>query len=186
MGSFHAVAGLLLLLLCASVDCVNAQTDTTMQAPVAPSAQENTATDDKATVYFYRTKQYAGSALEPSVYCDDKELARMDNGRYFAVRLAPGKHTFRMGDKQTGVELDVKAGQSYYMRINIEAGFFKGRGRLTYMQPEQGAYEIKNIRPLGASKIKNRELVVVNPATATDDASNSSDDKNGAPTKSKP
>lgn len=111
------------------------------------------------TIYFYRIKQFAGSALEPSVYCDEKELARMDNGRYFGVTLEPGKHTCRMGDKQTGFELDVKPDQIYYAKVGLEMGFWKGHGRLTLMQPEQGAFELKKVKPLGISKVKNRTLV---------------------------
>lgn len=125
-------------------------------APAAPAPQ-----DANATIYFYRIKQYAGSALEPTVYCDDKELARMDNGRYFGVTLAPGKHTCRMGDNQTGFELDAKPGQAFYAKVSIETGFWKGHGRLTLMQPEQGAFELKKVKPLGAGKVKDRALVTV-------------------------
>ncbi len=39
---------------------------------------------DKARVIIYRYKQFVGSGVEPSVYCDDAELARMDNGRFFS------------------------------------------------------------------------------------------------------
>jgi len=116
---------------------------------------------ESALIYFYRIKQFAGSALEPSVYCDDKELARMDNGRYFGVTLAPGKHICSMGDKQTGFEIDVKSGEEYYARITIDTGFWKGRGRLTLMQKEQGAFELKKVKPLGADKVKNRSLVII-------------------------
>ncbi|MDT4894944.1 MAG: hypothetical protein QOH25_21 [Acidobacteriota bacterium] len=117
--------------------------------------------DSKATIYFYRIKQFAGAALEPGVYVDDKEVASMDNGRFFGVTLEPGKHTFRMGDKQTGFEIDMKAGQVYYARVSIEMGFWKGHGRLTLLQPEQGAFEIKKVKPLGISKVKNRALVTI-------------------------
>ena len=48
----------------------------------------------QATVYVYRYKQFVGSALSPSVWCDETELARMENGRYFTVKIDPGKHTF--------------------------------------------------------------------------------------------
>jgi hypothetical protein len=48
----------------------------------------------KATVYIYRYKQFVGAALAPSVYCDDVQLARMENGRYFATTVEPGKHIF--------------------------------------------------------------------------------------------
>jgi hypothetical protein len=63
---------------------------------VRPSADSRS-----STVYIYRYKQFVGSALGPSVYCDENELARMDNGRYFLVELPPGTHTFRSNDKQS-------------------------------------------------------------------------------------
>ena len=116
---------------------------------------------DSALIYFYRIKQFAGSALEPSVFCDGKELARMDNGRYFGVTLAPGKHICSMGDKQTGFEVDVKAGDEYYARITIDVGLWKGRGRLTLMRKEQGAFELKKVELLDATKVKDRTLVTV-------------------------
>ena len=116
---------------------------------------------DTALIYFYRIKQFAGSALEPSVFCDDKELARMDNGRYFGVTLTPGKHICSMGDKQTGFEVDVKAGEQYYARVTIDVGFWKGRGRLTLMRKEQGAFELKKVELLSANKVKDRSLVTV-------------------------
>jgi len=45
----------------------------------------------KATVYVYRYKQFVGSALSPSVWCDGTELARMENGRYFTGHPRSGK-----------------------------------------------------------------------------------------------
>ena len=139
-------------------DAAPAQTPAPAQDAAAAAAP---AQDANATIYFYRIKQFTGSALEPTVYCDEKELARMDNGRYFGVTLTPGKHTCRMGDKQTGFEVDAKSGQSYYAKISIETGFWKGRGRLQLIQPEQGAFELKKVKPLGADKVKNRDMVTV-------------------------
>ncbi len=131
-------------------------------APISEAKPTQSPTvGEKPIIYFYRTKQYAGSALEPSVYCDDKELARMDNGRYFGVTLEPGKHTCRMGDKQTGFEIDMKAGEEYYARVTLETGFWKGHGRLTLMQKEQGAFEVKKVKLLGADKVKDRSLVII-------------------------
>jgi len=130
------------------------------QEPKA-AASEPEKPKDSALIYFYRIKQFAGSALEPSVYCDGKELARMDNGRYFGVTLAPGKHVCSMGDKQTGFEIDAKQGEEYYARVTIDTGFLKGRGRLNLMQKEQGAFELGKVRLLAADKVKNRSLVIV-------------------------
>ena len=120
--------------------------------------------DSKATVHFYRYKQFVGSALSPSVYCDDGELARMDNGRFFTATLAPGKHVLRSNDAQSGIESELKGGQEYYIRVEIAAGAWKGHGRLILVQPEQGAYEIKKLQPLDADKVKNKELVSASPA----------------------
>src|SRR5690348_10728150 len=66
-------------------------------------------TSSQATIYVYRYKQFVGSALAPSVYCDETELARMENGRFFVVKLPAGKHVFRSNDKQSGVEQDLKS-----------------------------------------------------------------------------
>jgi hypothetical protein len=142
----------------------NAQDPAPVPSPTATPATETPATpavvsDAKPKIYFYRIKQFTGSALEPTVFCDEKELARMDNGRYFVVTLEPGKHTCRMGDKQTGFELDMKPGEEYYAKVSIEMGVFKGRGRLTLLAKEQGAFELKKVKPLGADKVKDKTLV---------------------------
>jgi hypothetical protein len=117
----------------------------------------------KSTVYVYRYRQFVGSALAPSVFCDEIELARAENGRYFTVRLDPGKHSFRSNDKQSGTELDLKAGQEYYLRVEIAAGVMKGHGRLVVVSPEQGGYEVRSpkLRPLDANKVANATLVSV-------------------------
>jgi hypothetical protein len=135
------------------------------QQPEAATTQvENTsAANDKeseATVYVYRYKQFAGSALSPSVYCDDNEPARMDNGKFFVAKLPPGKHVFRSNDKQAGIDVDLKAGQDYYIRVELATGFMKGHGRLVPVAPEQGSYEIKKLKALSADKVKDTQRVV--------------------------
>src|SRR6516165_8381733 len=111
------------------------------QEQPAPAPQTADTTSSKATVYIYRYKQFVGSALSPSVYCDGNQLARMDNGRYFTATIEPGKHTFTSNDQQSGIDLDLKAGEQYFIRVEIAAGFAKGHGRLILMSPEQGSYE---------------------------------------------
>jgi hypothetical protein len=128
--------------------------------PLATPEKAIVADATHAVVYVYRHKQYAGSALEPSVYLDESQVARMDNGRYFAIKVMPGKHTIRSNDKQSGIEADFVAGKSYYIKVEIVTGFMKGHGRLLMMQPEQATYEVKKLQPLGPDKIVNKELVL--------------------------
>jgi hypothetical protein len=130
------------------------------QQPAVAVTALSTSTDSRATVYVYRYKQFVGSALSPSVYCDENELARMDNGKFFVVKLPPGTHIFRSNDRQAGITVDLKGGQEYYIRVELAAGFMKGHGRLLWVGPEQGTYEIKNLKPLSADKVKDPQRVV--------------------------
>lgn len=133
------------------------------QETAADSQKTPDVKPSKATVYVYRYKQFVGSALTPSVYCDETELARMENGRYFTVKLDPGKHSFHSNDKQSGMELDVKAGQEYFLRVELVAGAMKGHGRLILMAPEQGGYELRSskLKPLDSNRVVNATLVSV-------------------------
>src|ERR1700752_4573225 len=126
----------------------------------------------KSTVYVYRYKQFVGSALAPSVFCDDVQLARIENGRYFTVTVDPGKHIFRSNDEQSGIVLQAVAGQQYFVRVDIAAGFMKGHGRLTMMDSQQGMYELTSdkLKPLDASKVMDKDRVsleVAHPQPAT-------------------
>lgn len=131
------------------------------QAPANPTPQSTDARTSRATVYFYRYKQFVGSALAPSIFCDGAELARMENGRYFTATLQPGKHTFTSNDKQSGIDVDMKSGDEYFMRVEIATGFAKGHGRLVLVPREQGAYELKSdkLKPLDADKVANKDVV---------------------------
>jgi hypothetical protein len=132
---------------------LSAQTETVPQSS-APA-------QSKVSVYVYRYKQFVGSALQPSVFCDDAQLARMENGRYFTAKVDAGKHTFRSNDQQSGVELDLKPGQEYFLRVEIATGMLKGHGRLVLTAPEQGRFEVKGLKPLDEGKVADKTRVSV-------------------------
>ncbi len=135
---------------------------------LAQDAASTTPSETKqapAQVYVYRYKQFVGAALAPSVYCDDVQLARMDNGRYFVATIAAGKHTFRSNDAQSGIERDLQPGQEYFLRVEIASGFMKGHGRLVVVPREQAGYELKSdkLKPLDAGKVMDKARVSVEP-----------------------
>jgi Protein of unknown function (DUF2846) len=117
----------------------------------------------KVNLYVYRLREFDGSGLKPSVYADEKQLARMKNGRFFVAKLAPGKHSIRSNDKASVIVVDLELGQDYYVRIDIvnsnHPRYLPGRGRPTLVPPEQGGYEMKQTKLLSDSDIKNHELV---------------------------
>jgi len=135
-----------------------------LAAQTATVPQSGAPAEAKVSVYIYRYKQFVGSALQPSVYCDDAQLARMENGRYFTAKIDAGKHTFRSNDQQSGVELDLKAGQEYFLRVEIATGMLKGHGRLVLTAPEQGRFEVKGLKPLDEGKVADKTRVSVEEA----------------------
>lgn len=129
----------------------------TLNNPDADDANKN---EEPVTVYIYRPKKIVGSGLDPSVFCDGVELGRMDNGRFIVLKLKPGKHLVHMTDKQKGYELNMAGGQAYYFRVGIEAGTWKGQGKITLDDNERGAAEVKKLKPLGKDKIKDQTMIV--------------------------
>ncbi|WP_321475424.1 hypothetical protein [uncultured Paludibaculum sp.] len=112
-----------------------------------------------AKVFVYRYKQYVGKGIRPSLICDDTDVARIQSGRMVVLALSPGKHRMRSNDAQSQIELDVKPGTDYYLRVEIAAGFMKGHGRLVLVMPEQGAAEIKQMKPADKDMVKAPELL---------------------------
>lgn len=128
---------------------------------VAVVTDAPTASDQAdAIVYVYRPGKLLGKALEPSVFVDETELARMDNGRYFALKLMPGKHIIRMTDDKKGYAIDMGPGQTYFFRVGIEAGMWKGHGKITLDDADRAIAEIKKLKFIGQDKIKARSIVV--------------------------
>jgi hypothetical protein len=125
-------------------------------APETPPVVSN----EDAVVYIYRPKSWIGRGLEPSVFIDATELARMDNGRYFALRMKPGKHIVHMTDEKKGYAIDMGPGQTYFFRIGLEAGTWKGQGKILLDEPERGIKEVKKIKFIGKDKIKAPTVVI--------------------------
>ena len=127
---------------------------------VATEPATSTANAEEATVFIYRPKKVVGSGLEPSVFVDQTELARMDNGRYFAIKVKPGKHIIRMTDDNKGYAIDMGPGPKYFFRIGIEAGMWKGHGKITLDDAERAIAEIKKLKFIDQDKIKAPTVVV--------------------------
>ena len=120
----------------------------------------STANTADATVFIYRPSKLLGKALEPSVFVDDTELARMDNGRYFALKLKPGKHIVHMTDDKKGYAVDMGPGQTYFFRIGLEMGMWKGHGKITLDDATRATAEIKKLKFIGKDKIKAPDVVI--------------------------
>ena len=96
-----------------------------------------------------------GWALHPTLMVDGKDLVNIANGTVWSGHFTPGHYVFQMDDKRSGAELDLKAGESYYMKIEIVTGFWKGGGKMTLMVKEQGGLEVKSLKPLPEKEVEH-------------------------------
>jgi hypothetical protein len=129
-----------------TVDLKSVEQDATTEK--APATHSAPAAASVGLLHVYRQRRFVGSALAPSIYVDDQQVARVGNGRRFTAKLTPGTHGIRSDDKSSSVSLDVKPGQDYYIRIDEEAGAWKGHGKLTLLQSEQGKPEYALVKPV--------------------------------------
>lgn len=164
------LALLLLLLASAAPPQASAQDAPKQDAPAPAATPASAATparaDGKAVVFVYRPGKMVGKALEPSVFCDGVEVARMDNGRYFVLLLDPGEHRIHMTQDNKRVDLKLGAGEVAYVRIKIAMGMMKGRGEPALADEEDAFKDLKKSEPLGADKFKDTKLAVADRAEA--------------------
>src|SRR5271165_5154777 len=158
------------LLILAFVSALFAQqqpASTVIQAAVPPPQEQTStnppATGTKATMYVYRLRDRQGMLNKPSVYIDERELARIENGRFFVVNIEPGRHVVHSVDKASTVTVEMQPGQIYFLRVEIEQTQVTYRFETILVPPEQGWSEIGQTQPNDSKDIKASELASVGP-----------------------
>src|SRR5258707_14647173 len=80
---------------------------------------------EKATVYIYRLRVYAGSKRRMTLSLDGERFAYLQNGRYLVLHLPPGKHVLADKDPEFRLEFTVEKDHPYYIRSEfVEHGLF--------------------------------------------------------------
>lgn len=87
-------------------------------------------TEDMALVYVFRPAS-AGAAIKTWAFADDQFLGvSRARGYYFAL-VPEGKHVFwAKAENTSGLEVEVKAGETYYFQTAIRMGFNKARVKM--------------------------------------------------------
>jgi hypothetical protein len=124
----------------------------------------STGADAPATVYIYELHHARTlGRTAPHVYVDDTLLAALDGERYLIAQVPAGTHSFHSKNKRGGgVEIDLKPGETYYLRLELHEGVTIHGGHIVLVTPEEGRYDVKRMKPIKPADIRNTTLVVTN------------------------
>ena len=94
----------------------------------APAAASPT----DGTVVFFRPSKLFGAAIGFKVRENGVELGKLRNAKYFILKVAPGTHQYDVhGETKDVLNLEVEAGQTYYVQGVLGVGIMAGRPNLT-------------------------------------------------------
>jgi len=106
------------------------------------------------TLIIYRPGKFVGSALKPSIYVDGNQAARLANGRYVTLQLAPGKHNLESSMKKTApLEVEVKPNETVYLEMVILTGNWRGGGRLIPVGEDDAKTALLKLKPSDEKEI---------------------------------
>ncbi|HEY2591733.1 MAG TPA: DUF2846 domain-containing protein [Steroidobacteraceae bacterium] len=119
---------------------------------------------NRAAVYLYRPGSL-GAALSPNVVANGVVLAPLPVHGYFVYDAAPGELTLTQHtEATTSVTLDVKTGETYYVKGSMGMGFFVGHPHLVIVSKDVAESEIKDCK-LVPGTIPSAETVAAGPPT---------------------
>ena len=99
---------------------------------------------DKAAIYFYRPKEFAGSALNIAVMDNGSKITSLVNGQFTRVETSAGKHRFNTDtmaiDKPT--DMETEAGKIYYVRLGLRMGAWTSTWYLSRVFDEEALDEL--------------------------------------------
>lgn len=111
--------------------------------------------DDRGTVFLYRTGRAVGAAGQLGVQVNSKDAGGTGPGTFFRWDLKPGTYTFSSstGESSAVVQLEVSAGKMYFLRQDARIGLNNGRVTMQEVDSKKGESEIKNCKLLVSSYV---------------------------------
>jgi hypothetical protein len=110
------------------------------------------AAGDVGTVTIFRLVDHH-RGWKPVAFCDGQRIAAVQGGKYVKMNVAAGKHTFTSNNSKTGVDIDVKPGGDYFIRVAGTTGPFSENGLLELADPVQARQQIDRLEALNADQV---------------------------------
>lgn len=109
----------------------------------------------KGQVVFFREKKFAGAAINYKVREGEAELGKLSSGTYFVHATEPGAHEYTVHSEAKDIlNLEVEAGETYYVIGSITMGFMAGRPNLS--PSDQAAFDGMSSKLKPAKPIKSK------------------------------
>ncbi len=101
------------------------------------------ASSDAATIYVVRPA-FMGKAIKMWSFCDETPLGANKGKHYHFATVPPGKHVFwSKAENVSALELEVEAGQTYYLFQKVKMGGMKARVKLIVASEHVGEEAIQ-------------------------------------------
>jgi len=147
----------IIFFLFAAISALTYSCASTSKAPSEKSqeAKLNTPLENKGSVFLYRTGRVVGAAGQLSVKVNGKDAGGTGPGTFFKWDLLPGIYTFlsSTGESSAVVQLEVKAGEVYYIRQDARLGVSNGRVTMKEIDSHKGKREVEGCKLLVSSYV---------------------------------
>ncbi len=109
--------------------------------------------EGKGVVYMYRRGRAFGAAVQYQVKIDGMDAGGSGPGTFFRWELNPGTYTFASNSSESSavIELDVEAGEMYFIEQNGKIGLNDARMKLDLRSDKEGIREVKGCKLLVSS-----------------------------------
>ncbi len=110
------------------------------------------AAQDVATVTIFRLSDHQ-RGWKPIVSCDGQRIAAIQGGKYARILVSAGRHTFTSNNTKGALDLDVKPGGDYFLRVTGTTGPFSGQGGFEVADPQQTRTQLIRMEALKADEV---------------------------------
>jgi hypothetical protein len=124
---------------------------------------------EQSVIYVYRARSTPNMLQGITVMCDGMEVAKLENGRFFALALPQGEHVIADRRPQYNLRFRVESGREYYVHARWISRFpFAYVPSFELMAEQQGRPYVQALRPADPSQIRDPRVTLDPPATRAD------------------
>ena len=108
------------------------------------------AAGDVGTITIFRLVDHH-RGWKPVAFCDGQRIAAVQGGKYVKMNVSVGKHTFTSNNAKTGIDLDVKPGGDYFLRV--VGTTLSENGTFELVDAVQARQQIDRLEPLKSDQV---------------------------------